>query len=87
MTPVQFIIILALYIVLELIAYYSGWNKIKKTTNYDSPKDTDYYKIGESLKVSDSIELNQQAAAPGSMILVEYIEETNTFIFERSPLE
>jgi len=87
MIAIHIILTLGLYIILELLAYFMGWNDINKTTAYDSPKDELFYTIGEGLKVSNSVGLEQPAAAPGAMVLVDHIEETNTFIFERCKAE
>jgi len=53
--------------------------KFQPTKEYDSPKDQDYYAIGAKLN-----ELNQEAVIPptqNSLVLVEVIEETNTYIW------
>lgn len=56
-----------------------GWDKIKKTTEFDSPKDDLYYLERAKLNQTTSTELE---AGHNSLELVEVIEETNTYIWD-----
>lgn len=53
--------------------------KFERATEYDSPKDQDYYQIGANLNSYE--DAPPIAPAQNSLVLVEVIEETNTYIW------
>ena len=74
MNPMQIILMIALGAFIQFIIEWRGWFKSIPCTEFDSPKDSEYYEIGEKLKVID-IEPRQIS------LLIKETKETNSFVW------